>query len=193
MENYKILLGTTGTIVHLSSYLFYFWGIYKEGTKPHAFTWLVWGILNGIAFPAVLLSDGGIGAWVLGTNTLACLIVAFIGFRQKHVVYDTYDWWALVGGILGGVLWWITSNPLYAVILVSISDTVAIIPTMRKAYKNPFEENIPGFTMSIPGYILSIFALEKLSVTTWLYPVVIIIVDILLVVLIVTRRKQLRD
>ncbi len=190
MEDYKIILGSIGALIHLSSFLFYFWGIYKGQTKPHAFTWLVWGVLNAIALPAVVVSDAGAGAWVLGTNVLACLTIAFIGFRQKHVEYDKYDWWALIGGLVGGILWWMTSNPLYAIILVSISDVIAIIPTLRKAYKKPYEENLPGFIVALPAYILAILATESLSVTTWLYPVSIIVIDVVLVLLIIIRRRK---
>ncbi len=189
---YKILLGYIAVILQTISYLVYFWGIYKGKTKPHAFTWFVWGVMNVVAFAASLVAGGQAGAWVLLVNVIGCFIVASIGFIQKHVEYDKYDWWALFGSFLGIFLWWLTKDPLYAVILVCISDGIAVIPTFRKAYRVPFEENILSFALGLIHYPLSILALESFSPTTWLYLASITVLDGALVVLIIIRRKQTR-
>ena len=188
---YKILLGYVAVTVEIISYLIYFVGIFRGKTKPHAFTWLVWGVLNVVAFAAVLISGGEAGSWVLGVNALACLMIAGIGFYQRHVEYDKYDWMALMGAFVGTFLWWLTKNPLYAVVLVSLSDTVGSIPIFRKAYRAPFEENITAFLLGMGYYPLAILALESLTLTTWLYPAVVFLLDGALVVLTFVRRQQL--
>lgn len=191
MIEYKILLGALAVAIQLTSFSIYFIGIWKGKTKPHAFTWLVWGIINIIAFSAVISSGGESGSWVLAVNAIACLSISFIGFRQKIVSYDLYDWMALIGAFLGIFLWWLTKNPLYAVILVSLSDATSAIPTFRKAYRFPFEENALSFSLGIFYFVIAILALESLSITTWLYPATIVLVDGALVLLILLRRKKL--
>ena len=188
---YKIILGYATIVIQILSYVIYFRGILKGETKPHAFTWLVWSFINVIAFAAVVVAGGGIGATVLAINALACLAISVIGFKQKRVDYDLYDWWALIGGLIGTFLWWLTKDPLYAVILVSLSDAVGSIPTLRKAYYFPFEENALSFGICLISYPLAILALENLNLTTYLYPVVIILVDIVLLVLILVRRRKI--
>lgn len=187
---YKILLGYIAVAIEIISYGIYFWSIYKGEAKPHAFTWFVWGVLNVISFPAVLSAGGGAGAWVLGGNAIACLAIAAIGWHQKHVEYDRFDWLALAGGLLGGILWWLTSNPFYAVLLVSLSDGIAFSMTIRKAYRFPFEENYSSFLIGVWYYVLGIMALENYSLTTWLYHAVVIATDIILVAVILIRRKK---
>lgn len=189
LEKYKVILGLIAAIVQGCSYLFYFLGIYKGTTKPHAFTWFVRGVINVIAFLAVVTSDAGAGAWIFAINMFSCLTVALIGFRQKYVDYDVYDWYALCGGIFGGILWWLTSDPLYAVIFVCLSDGIAMIPTIRKAYTKPFEENALSFVISVFGFGLSIFAIDSFSITTLLYPIIIVSLDAFLVGLLLVRRK----
>jgi len=189
---YKILLGYLTVLIHAVSYGIYFAGIWKGKTKPHAFTWFVWSVINIVAFSAVLVSGGGSGSWILGVNALLCFIIALIGFRQGHVEYDKYDWLALTGALIGIFLWWFTKNPLYAVILVAISDMIAIIPTFRKAYKFPFEENASSFAVGAVNYPISILALSSLTLTTWLYPAVIALADGSLVILILIRRAKLK-
>lgn len=187
---YKLLLGSIAVGIEILSYLFYFLGIARGKTKPHAFTWLVWGVLNVVAFAAVLVAGGKAGAWILGVNALACLTISGIGFYQRHVDYDIYDWLALLGALVGVYLWWLTSNPLYAVILVCLSDGVGSVPIFRKAHRAPFEENVPAFAVGILYYPLAILALESLNLTTWLYPAFVIVLDGALVLLILFRRKH---
>jgi hypothetical protein len=187
---YKIFLGYLAVAIEILSYFFYFWGIAKGKTKPHAFTWLVWGVLNIIAFAAVLVAAGGAGAWILGVNALACLTISGIGFYQRHVGYDIFDWIALAGALVGVYLWWLTSNPLYAVILVCLSDGVGSVPLFRKACRAPFEENVPAFAIGMLYYPIAIVALESLTLTTWLYPAFVILLDGTLVGLILLRRKK---
>ncbi|MCF7833963.1 MAG: hypothetical protein K9L98_01585 [Candidatus Pacebacteria bacterium] len=189
--DYKTILGGISIAIQLFAYFIYFKGIYNGKTKPHAFTWFVWGVLSIIGFSAIYTSNGGAGSWLTFVNIIACFAVATIGIVQKHVKYDKYDWLALFGALLGAGLWWITKNPLYAVILISISDFICVIPTLRKAYRFPFEENALSFSMALMYYPLSILALESLTVTTWLYPASIVFTDMFLVCMILWRRKTL--
>lgn len=188
---YKIFLGYTALLIQLASYGLYFFGIWKGKTKPHAFTWLVWSILNVVAFAAVITSGGESGSWILAGNAILCFVTAVIGFAQRHIIYDKYDWLALCGAFLGTFLWWLTNSPLYAVILVSISDMVGVIPTFRKAYRAPHEENLSSFLIGASYYPIAILALESLTLTTWLYPAAVLLSDIMLVILIFIRRKKL--
>ena len=191
MIEYKIVLGYLAIVIEIVSYLIYFVGIFRGKTKPHAFTWFVWGTLNIVAFIAVLISGGETGSWVLGVNAFFCFIISAIGFWQKVVQYDLHDWLALIGAFIGIFLWWITNNPLYAVILVALSDAVGSIPIFRKAYRAPFEENVAAFAIGVLYYPLAILALGSLTLTTWLYPAVVLLLDGLLVILILIRRHNM--
>jgi hypothetical protein len=188
---YKTLLGSLAVAIEILSYIFYFVGIWQGKTKPHAFTWLVFSILNIIGFFAALVKGGYIVAWVLGINAVLCLAIFFVGVYQKRVNYDLYDWLALLGAFLGIILWCMTHDPLYAVILISVADFVAMTPTIRKAYKLPFEENLESFLLGISYYILSVAALDSFETTNWLYPAAIVTSDLLLIGIIMTRRQKL--
>lgn len=193
MNDYKFLLGASAAVISVISYFIYLYSIYRGQTKPHGFTWFIWGVINIVAFAAVLVSGGSSGGWVLGINILGCFTIAGIAFYQKRVDYDRMDWLALGGAFLAIFFWWLTDNPLYAVILVSLSDTIAIIPSLRKAYRLPFEENANSFIFGVSYYILALFALETFSLTTSLYHFAIIAADLAIVGIVLVRRKQLSE
>lgn len=192
MADYKNYLGILAIVLGFASYGPYFWSIYKGKTKPHAFTWFVWGTLTGIGFAAMALSGAGAGAWEMAFNSLLCFAVAGIAFWQRHIKYVLFDWLALCGALLGLVLWWLTDNPLSAVVLISISDTIGFLPTYRKVYYHPEEETALPWVIGVVKYIVILFALNSFTITTWLYPAVILTVDSIFVVLMLVRQKNLQ-
>lgn len=190
MADYKLVLGYISTAVALFTYVMYLWAVYKGTAKPHGFTWFIWGTINVIGFAAVTVAGGETGAWILAANALGCYTIAIVAFYQKHVTYDRLDWLALSGAFIGIFLWWLTDDPLYAVVLISISDVIGIIPTIRKAYRLPFDENVSSFVVSVLYYVLAIIALDSYHITNWLYHVTATSADIVLVTITLLRRKQ---
>ncbi len=189
--DYKIVLTGIGIVIGLVSYGFYFYGIYRGKTKPHVFTWFVWTILNGIVFFAQIYKGGGFGSWIVGVNALSCLAVtiAAIIYGEKHITRA--DWFSFFGALSGIALWLITKNPLLAVILSSVVDIFAIIPTFRKSYYKPQEENALAFTFDTIKFALSLFALKSFNLTTVFYPASVVLIDSVLVLMILIRRKKL--
>lgn len=189
MNDYKNILGVLAVAISIASYVVYFWAMYTGKAKPHAFTWFVWGTLSAIGLGAVWVSGGGSGTWVIAVNMICSYIIAGIGLWQRHVQYDKHDWLALGGAFLAMLLWWVTENALYAVVLISLSDVVGLIPSLRKAYRLPFEENAMTFILGFFYYILSLFALESFSLTTSLYYFTIMVSDLAIISIILLRRR----
>jgi hypothetical protein len=192
MTDYKDILGLTAVAIAFASYISYFWGIYKGQIKPHAFTWFAWGVLTSIGFAASFTSGGGSGSWVMLVNIICCLTISFIAFRQGHVKYVLFDWLALAGALIGIGLWWYTNNPLTAIILACVSDTIALLPSVRKAYYYPNEESVKPWAIGILYYVIGFFALDSVNLTTTLYPATIILTDIFFIFEVIIRRRQIK-
>src|SRR5690349_12782617 len=100
MTDYKTIIGYAAAGLTFLGYVPYFWGIYKKQTLPHAFSWLVWSVLNGIGFVAQTTSGAGTGAWALGITCLLNFVIGMIGFSQGKVKFSRFDWIALFFAIL---------------------------------------------------------------------------------------------
>jgi hypothetical protein len=188
---YRGILGFAATIIALISYVPYFRDIVARKTKPHAFTWLIWGVLTGIAFVGQLAGHAGPGAWVTGFTAVICLAIAAIAAVGGERNIARLDWIALAGAGLALVVWFLTRGPLLSVILITIIDNVGFVPTLRKSYYRPGEETMSTFVLSGLKWVLGILALDHLSVTTALFPVSIVVASWLFVVMLLVRRKQL--
>src|SRR4051812_32078548 len=121
---YRDILGIVATIIALVSYLPYFRDIVAGKTRPHAFTWLIWGVLTIIAFVGQLSGHAGPGAWVTAFTALVCIVIAAIAAFGGNREIVTLDWIALTGAVVALLFWFVTRGPLLSVILITIIDNL---------------------------------------------------------------------
>lgn len=103
----------------------------------------------------------------------------------------TSDKWNLVGAAIALGLWFITSNPLWSVILITIVDFLGFVPTIRKSYMKPHEETLIHYVLAGLKFVLAIAALDSYNLTTWLYPASLVAANLLFVVMLVARRRKI--
>lgn len=187
----KDILGLLSLAIALMSYVPYVRSIFYGNTKPHAFSWLVWGAVSAIAFYAQLVGNGGAGGWVTGFSATACLGIGIIAlFRgEKHATRG--DWIAFITTLSAIPLWVITSDPLWSVLLVTGIDAVAYYPTLRKSYSKPNEELAFKYVLTAIKHLLSLLALESCTIVTGVYPFVSLFMEVAIVVLLLWRRSVL--
>jgi hypothetical protein len=191
MNNSHAILGIVAVIIGLIGYIPYYRDIFRHKTKPHPFTWLGFGILNGITFVAQVVTGGGPGAWVTAITTVATLGIAGLAFIRGEKRINVFDWICFIGALLGIVLWKLTSNPFLAVLIVTAADLLAFAPTYRKGFLRPQEETITLYGVSVIKYGVSLFALSVFNLTTAFFPIAIIIANVAMVLLLWMRRAQL--
>lgn len=189
--DHKLAITIVATGIGILSHLAYYRDIFKNKTKPHVFSWFLWGLLTAIAFFGQLAKDGGVGSWVLGSTALSCFAIAVVSLYKGEKNITKLDWISFIFAISGIVLWQITNNPLTAIVIVTVVDALACVPTFRKAYFKPFEETASTYILSSLKFILSFFALESLNLGTWLYPASIIMTNSGLVAMLLWRRMKL--
>ncbi len=190
--DYKIILGIVAVVIGLVSYVPYYRDILHGTTKPHPFSWFAFSLMMGITFFAQIFTGAGAGAWVTGMSAVAVLGIALLSVLKGHREITTFDWVCFGGAILGIVLWRATNDPLTAVVIVTVTDTIAFAPTYRKGYFKPHEETASLFVFAGVKYLVSLFALSSLNLTTALFPAALIVSNFAFVALLLWRRAQLK-
>lgn len=192
MVDYKIILSVSAIIIGFIGYAPYLRDVFLKKTKPHAFSWFAWGVLESVAFFAQISKGGGVGAWITAVSAAVALFVAGIALYRKETEIKIFDWVALIGALVGIILWRLTNNPLLAVILVTASDALAFMPTFRKSYYQPGQETLVEYSCAAAKWMLAIFALQSFNLTTILYPASLILTNSSFVAMSLIRRKVLR-
>ncbi|MDO8335280.1 MAG: hypothetical protein Q7T74_00665 [Candidatus Saccharibacteria bacterium] len=184
-------LGILAIAIGLVGYIPYFRTIFSGKTKPHAFTWLVWGVLTGIAFIGQIAGGGGAGAWVTGFTAFISFSIFGLALVKGKRDFPLVDWLCLGGCVLALALWAVTNNPLSAIILITIIDALAFAPTFRKSYSKPYSEPIFTYAMSCLKFLIALFALQELSAVTVLYPASLVIANGAFMLLLIVQRNRL--
>ncbi len=192
MVAFKVAVGILAVLIGLSSYIPYFHDLFAGKTKPHAFSWLIWSILSGLAFAAQIVERGGVGAGVTGISALACLIIFIFAWHRGNHDFPKVDWFFLLMAFVALLLWGYTKDPTASVILITLTDTLAFLPTFRKSYFRPYQETISTYALSSLKWLLGFWALENFTVATALYPLSGVITNCLFVTLVLVRRRQVK-
>src|SRR3989344_5247088 len=69
------------------------------------------------------------------------------------------------------VFWWITSNPVIAILLAVIADGIAYIPTYAKTYQEPKSEPFFYWGVLVCADILAVFSSTIFNAANVLFPI----------------------
>jgi hypothetical protein len=160
-------------------------------TKPHPFTYFIWALLAAITLAAQLVNSAGPGAWSMAIPVVLGISIAALSIKKGERNITRSDWLCFVGALVAIMIWRITNDALYAVFIVIGINTLAFIPTFRKAYWKPYEETASSYSLGIVRSIIAIPALLEINAVTLLPLIYHILSNIAFVsMLIVRRRKQ---
>lgn len=187
----KEWFGLAAAALGFANYAPLFWGIYKGKSKPHLFTYLVWSTATGVAWAAQMVEGAGPGAWAALISLVLTLMVCVLALRYGHKDITRSDWLFLVLGFGAIPVWVVTKSPFYAACIATLVDGLGYLPTFRKTWMRPHEENATQYIFANLKWICSFAAMANLNPTTLVYPVVIMGLNTLLLLEISLRRRVL--
>ena len=157
------------------------------------FSWIIWASVTFIVFLAQLADGGGAGAWPIGISGLITLYVAVLAYSKKSdTMITNKDWLFFIIAMTALPLWYFTSNPLWAVVILTTVDLIGFAPTFRKAYHRPYEEQLLFFILMASRNLIAIVALENYSLTTILFPAATALACILFIQMVTIRRNAIK-
>ena len=158
--------------------------------------WLWLGALLGtfVVFLAQLAGSAGVGAWPIGVSGLITAYIAVLAYRRKTDTTITRSDWAFLAVALAALpCWFVTSDPLWAVVILTGVDLAGFGPTFRSAYARPYDERMGFYLLGTVRNAFAIAALKQYSLTTVLFPAAVGIACLLFVAMVAYRRAQTRQ
>ena len=160
LPEYFIYLGLlanfTGGLVYLKDTL-------TGKAKPNRVTWLLWSIAPLVGFAAEVNKGVGLPSamtFMIGFMPLLVFAGSFVNkkSRWKIGVFDL-----VCGGlsILGLILWLLSKDANIAIVFAILSDSLAALPTIRKAYLYPETESANAFWGGTIGGLLTLLTLTR--------------------------------
>ncbi len=190
----KEILTTIGIVFMLASYGVYLYSIFKGDTRPHPFSWFVWGLLTAIIFFAQLSGDAGIGSLITALSAIISFFIAMLGYLKRgDITISSSDKWIFALSLLAIPLWYFTETALWSVILITLIDGAGFYPTYRKSWHNPDQESSLSYVLGGLKHLFTILALENLSIITALFPFSLVLTNFGLITLIFIKKRGLKS
>jgi hypothetical protein len=166
----KLLFGILSLIPAAIAYTLYFRGMLAGRIKPHAFSWLIWGLLAGNGFIAQLSADAGVGSWATGVTSLACLSIFGIAMFRGDTKLLRLDWTLLFLALISFGLLFVIEDKTLSLCITLFATLLGFSMTWRKAWQLPHEEAAWSFGLNAVKFLPAIFALQTYSFLTVAYP-----------------------
>lgn len=185
------ILGIISILLSIWAMLPYIISIHQGKIKPHAFSWIIWGVTTCIVGLAQWTNQGGAGSWSIIFSGLLTFYIAILAMIQKSDSSATKsDLIFFCVAIASIPIWALTKSPLYSVLLLSTIDVLGYGPTIRKSFENPYEESLSLFVILSVRNIFATIALEHYSLTTMFFPLITLAANLILIAIILIRRSQ---
>jgi hypothetical protein len=192
MTDYKTLLSACAIALTFLAFAPYIRSILQGKTRPHVFSWIIWGVTTFIVFLAQLADSGGVGAWPIGISGLITIFVAMLAYMKRgDATINLIDWAFLVAAFASLPLWYLSSSPFVAVLILTLVDLMGFGPTYRKAYFAPYEEQLLFFWLMMLRNVIAFLALEQFTPATITFPLVIALACFLFILMVLYRRARL--
>ena len=190
MIEYKEIFWVISVILTLVWYYIYIKDIYFWQNRPHFFSWFVWGLITMIIYFIQIANNPWAWSWTVLFTFCISFLIAFISLWKwtKDITFS--DIVSLIFAFVTISLWFFIENKIFSLILLVLIDIFGYYPTIRKSFKNPFEENYMLYLLSIPKFWLAILALNEINLETSLYLFANLIILVFLVLVIVIWRRN---
>jgi len=184
------ILGLLSVLIILYGSTNYIYTVFRGGTRPHAFSWLIWGVLNTVGFTAQVTQGAGAGSWTGGLASTTCFTIFLVALFKGERNISRSDWITLCVALSAIPLWVLTKTPTWSVILICMINTLGLFPTIRKSWAKPYEESTGAYTLLSLCHLFALLAIEHYTISTWLYPAVLVLSNGGLATFLVLRRRR---
>lgn len=178
--DWKLITAFAATAFGIASFVPYVIEIFAGKTKPHAYTWLIWGITQGTATFAVFKGGGGAVGYTLILLTALIFAIFLLSLKYGTKNIKRSDTITLAFALLAVIVWWQLDNPVLAVLMVTAIDGVGYLPTYRKLLTEPWSESFLAWIFCCVSYSLSLLSLSEYNVLTVSYLLLSLVAGILL-------------
>ena len=187
----KYFIGIVAVLLTFVGYVPYIRDTIKGKTRPHVYSWFLWGFVTLIAFALQVSGKAGVGSLVTLAAALISFVIFALGLKNGKKDITKADTVFFIAALIAIVIWIFAKQPVVSVILISAIEMLGFVPTVRKSWNKPHSETLFTYELNAFRHGLSVFALQRYSIITWLYPVTWVLANGLFSIMLLIRRRRL--
>jgi hypothetical protein len=167
----------------LSAALVYIRSMFGGQTKPNRVTWFMWCIAPFVATAAEVSDGVGWAVLPVFMSGLCPFLIFTSSFFTKEAYWKNTAFDLSCGGLstVALLLWYVTSNPNIAIVFAIVSDALAGVPTMLKAWRHPESESAWPYIIGMFAPLTSFAVLASWSFSGVAFPAYLAVINVLIV------------
>lgn len=172
---YEHLFGIAAGVIGFLGFVPYIISTLRGTTKPNKATWIIWAAMGAIIAASYFSAGATYSAWLPVAYAIGIFAVAALSLRSGEKGWTRLDLFCLLGAGVGLLLWWLTSEPAFALYLTIAVDAIGFIPTLKKVYEEPESEDKLAWRLFLLADGLNIFAISEWTLAQASYPVYVLV------------------
>src|ERR1035437_8595899 len=191
MFGYLVFVAAFGSLLAAFVYIL---SMFKGQTKPNRVTWLMWSIAPFIATATAVSNGVGLAVIPVFMSGFSPFLVFTASFFNKKAYWKLSRFDYLCGALSGLalVIWSVTKDPNSAIIFAIVSDAVAAVPTLIKAWHNPETESAWPFIVGVFSPVTSFLVATSWGFSELAFPIYLIVINLILVFPLIHKKKHAR-
>jgi len=178
--DWHIALAIFAGILCFSSVIPYVRDILYGTTRPSVTTWFLWFLIQVIAIAAQFHEGASWSIIMVIVDAVTVALVFFlsiIGYGYRS--FTKFDLWCGIFGIVAILSWQITDNAILALVFLIVADGSAALPTLKKAYLDPWSEYPTSWAFTMVAAMLAIVSTTRFDTVNILFPAYLAVINAL--------------
>jgi len=182
-------LGEIAGIISFIAYTKYIISVFQGKTKPSRSTWWILTFVGILIFASSYSLEAKESMWIQLSYVIGPFIIGIQSLFPKYG-YGTgllkIDKICLFGSLTCILLWILFNSPLIALLGSIVVDFIGLIPTIKKSYTDPQEEDPVAWGMEMFASIINALGISvwfTLVSKDWIYSLYLLIINFIVLVL----------
>lgn len=142
--------------------------------KPERATWFIWAFVTGMIALTLISEHAWVPAIIPLSYCLGSISLAILSVKYGEGGWSRDDRRCIAISLIGVILWAVTRNPMWGLVLNIIADGAGGYPSLKRVWVHPDKEDRVGWAIFLLGASVNLFAVEKWDVVHAGYPIFII-------------------
>jgi len=177
------ILGLVGGILAVGACIPYGRDMFLKKVKPHRTSFLIWTILDTIAFFSQLAKGATNSLWLPGLEAIGLFFTFFLSLKFGMGGFSKRDLITLCFAVFSLIVWYLTQDAAYALYIVIAVDISALYLTIHKVYLHPNTETSLPWILAAVGSLLAVFSVGSVNFILLIYPIYFVIANMSVVLI----------
>lgn len=162
-------------VVFFIGFIPYIIAILKKKTKPVVTSWVIWVLLDYITLAGMYTEDA-VNGQIIGI-IVGGTIVMFLSLVYGKMEWNKIDIFSIIIAVIGLVVWYLTNNANFTILIIASVVTIASFPTFVSAWRHPEDEDKLAWLLYWASCVLAMIAIPAFTIADVAQPLSFFIVE----------------